>query len=108
MDVSVNRLTRQIPQHGLALRSVFAYTTKLRNDPELLTVCGGVLLELAMRQPPAQPRFSHARIADENEFSSGIVDALLRLAAQERFVQLPDANDGVFFSQRRQHGKPGV
>src|ERR1051325_571904 len=67
-----------------------------------------MLLELAMRQPPAQPRFAHARIADQDEFSSGVVDALLRLTKQQRFVQLPDANDSIFFSQRRQHRQTWV
>jgi hypothetical protein len=36
------------------------------------------------------------------------MDALLRLTEQKRFVQLPDADDGIFFSQRRQHWQMGM
>ena len=114
VDLPVDVLARQIPQHGFALGAVCALEAELRDGPELLTVRGGMFLELAMRQPPAQSRFADARIADQDEFRSGVVDALLRLTEQERFVQLPDADDGVFFPQRRQHrqarvkGKPEV
>jgi hypothetical protein len=58
-----------------------------------------VLLELVVRQPPAQPRFTHARVADQDELSGGVVHALLRLTEQQRFVQLPDADDAVFFTE---------
>ncbi|MBV6505622.1 MAG: hypothetical protein ILNGONEN_01186 [Syntrophorhabdaceae bacterium] len=97
----VNVLTRQIPQHRLALRAVFALEAELRDRPELLTVRGSVLFELTVRQPPAQPSFAHTGIADEDEFGGCVVDALLGLTKQEGFVQFPDADDGVFFPQRR-------
>ena len=67
-------LTRQIPQHGFAVGAILALETEFGDGPELLTVRGGMFLELAVRQPPAQPGFAHARIADEHEFGGGVVD----------------------------------
>ena len=60
---------------------------------------GGVLLELAVRQPPAQARFAHAQIADEHEFGGGVVDVLFCLTEENGFIQFPDADDRVFFSR---------
>jgi hypothetical protein len=53
---------------------------ELRDGPELLAVRGDMLLELAVCQPPAQPGFADARIADQDEFGRGVVDTLLCLA----------------------------
>ncbi len=85
----VDMLTSQIPQHGFALGAVLALEAKLRDGPELLTVRGRVFLELAVRQPPAQPGFAHARIADEDESGGGVVNALLRLTEQDALRPIP-------------------
>ncbi len=43
MNLTVDRLTRQIPQHGFAVGAILAFKPQLWNRPELLTMCGGVL-----------------------------------------------------------------
>ena len=108
MDLPIHVLTRQIPQYGFAVGAIFALETEFGDGPELLTVCGSVLLELAVRQPPAQARFAHARIADEHEFGGGVIDVLFCLTEQDGFIIFPDADDGVFFSEGGEDGEVGV
>ena len=67
-----------------------------------------MFLELAVRQPPAQARFAHARIADEDEFGGGVVDVLFCLTKKDGFIQFPDADDGVFFSEGGEDGEVRV
>ncbi len=83
VNLPIDVLTCQIPQHGFALGAVYALQSELRDSPELLAVRGSVLLELAVRQPPAQPRFAHARIADQHNLGRHIVEGTL----QSTFVQ---------------------
>ena len=108
VDLAIHVLTCQIPQYGFAVGAILALETQLRKRPKLLTMRGGMLLELAVRQSPAQTRFTHARISDEDEFSGGVVDVLFCLAKKEDFVVFPDADYGIIFSKGGEDGEVRV
>ena len=52
-----------------------------------------------MGEAPAETGLANARIADEHQFSGRVVDALRRLAEEDRLVQVPDADDGIARAQ---------
>jgi hypothetical protein len=62
------------------------------------------------RQPPAQPRFADTRIADEDEFRSGVVDYLGDGSMPEERVQMqiPNKDNGVSFTKGDKAGQAWV
>ena len=113
VDQPVVGLAGQVPQHGFAARAVGALGLQLIEHPELLAVGRGMFFELALRQPPAQPRLAHARIADQHDLGCGMEDGLVgralslpaqrfpggleacATAEQHGVVQLPDVDELV-------------
>ena len=54
MDEPIVILPREIPQDSFALGAVAPPFAELIQHPELLSMCGGVLLEFPMCQPPTE------------------------------------------------------
>jgi hypothetical protein len=81
-------LSRQIPQNRFTFGAVLSARTKFVNHPELLTVRGGVFFEFAVRQPPAQPRLAHTRVAYQHDLGRGVMYCLLQCFTKQ-YIEIP-------------------
>ena len=103
-------LPGEVPQHGLALRTILTCLTQFVHHPELLPMRGFGDSKAILRNAVAQAGFAHGTVANQRNLCAGVVNGRSsRSSTQEPGkVQVPDANHRIFFTEGCQDGSAGM
>ncbi len=110
IDQPVVRLPGEVPQHRLTLRAIGALAAELIEHPELLPVGGGMVPELAVREPVAEAGLADSAVTHEHDLCGRVRQGLPegRFGQEHIAVQVPYPDRFLPLVGNRESGAAGV